>query len=273
MQLSLNKFFIFTDNRTGSSCLTSLISHAYRVEYQCPGMLGSISEPFHPKVIEYFYGKKLYNNLYSKKPNYEQNPTKWKNEGRVLKENQSFVRDVFNNAFSYSHGIKHIWSHLFEKDNKHLIDLANARGYKIIFLNRNQVVKKTLSYLLSESTDTWANYEERPQFKPIDINRLDLLINKYNTERKTYGDYLSNTKYYDLNYEDFLGFDDPSKKIEKYKDILSFCGINNNVFDVRFCENILSPSRKINTREILESIPNFNEVQAFAKDKYNENVT
>lgn len=273
MQLNLNKFFIFSDNRTGSSCLLSLISHAYRMEFKINGLMGGISEPFHPRVIEYFYGEKLYRKLYPREPEYEQDPYKWKNEGRVLKEDLPFIRGIFDNALKESYGVKHIWSHLLEEHNKYLISLASARKYKIIFLNRDQVVKKTLSYLLSEMTNAWRAYQSPPQFSEVDIDRLDLLINKYNNQKRIYETALSNVEHYNLKYEDFLGYDDFDKKISEFKKILNFCGVSSCSFNINFCKGVMSPYRKMNTKKILKSIPNFKEVQEFAKDKYNENIT
>ncbi|MAH47097.1 hypothetical protein CMI37_14820 [Candidatus Pacearchaeota archaeon] len=266
------KFFIFTDTRTGSSCLFNILAKAYFLEFRRDVILRGIAEPFHPRVISYFYKKEIYNALYPVEPNFEENPRKWTDEGRLLKEEWPVVNNVFNKSFEMSHGIKHIWNHLCPEQNYLLLEKALSRGYKIIFLYREGVVKKCLSHTLSEQSKEWRWHKKKPEFKNINLERLNRLVERYTKSKEEYEAFLSGHEYYPVSYEGFLGLDSYRQKIERVFDILEFCEIKIENTPISLCKKIIGKNRKMTTKEILRLIPNLKEVCEFAKNKYNEDI-
>ena len=231
-----------------------------------------IAEPFHPRVVSYFYKEEIYKALYPVEPNFEENPRKWTDEGRLLKEEWPVVNHVFNKSFEISHGIKHIWSHLYTEQNYLLLEKALSRGYKIIFLYREGVVKKCLSHILSEQSKEWRWHEKKPEFKNINLERLDKLVEKYIKSKEEYEAFLSGHKYYPVSYEGFLGLDSYRQRIERVFDILEFCEIKIEQTPMGLCKKMIGKNRKMTTKEILQLIPNLEEVRKFAKNKYNEDI-
>lgn len=268
-----NKFLIFADTRTGSSCLFNIIARSYNNEFsQNKNILTmGLAEPFHPKVMSYFYGEEIYNILYPTKPEYEGEPRKWKDEGRLLKEGRETINYIFNKSFEISHGIKHIWSHLYQKDNFWLLKNAIDNNYKIIFLHRNNVVRKCLSHILCEQTNVWRIQERNdPQFKEVDLNRLDLLIKLYVKERAEYQNFLSKCDHYSLAQEDMFSGENHKQKMEIIRDIIKYCEIKKENIAHEICKEKLSPKMEMNPNRILKLVPNFKEIKKFAENEYNE---
>tara|TARA_Y100000593_G_scaffold95031_1_gene198601 strand:- start:83142 stop:83960 length:819 start_codon:yes stop_codon:yes gene_type:complete len=268
-----NKFLIFADTRTGSSCLFSIIANSYNKEFYDDENIFEIglSEPFHPKVISYFYEEKIYNTLYPTEPRYEGEPRKWKDEGRLLKEDKETINYIFDKSFEISHGIKHIWSHLYQEDNFSLLKRAINNNYKIIFLHRNNVVRKCLSHILCEQTDTWIIQERNnPQFEKVDLNRLNRLVKLYVKECAEYQDFLSEYNYYSLAQEDMFMGESYEQKMKVIYDVLKYNEIKEENIPHEICKLKLSPRMEMNPNEILELVPNFKEIKNFAKNEYNE---
>ena len=265
-----NKFLIFADTRTGSSCLHSLISLAYLRQYNYK----SVSEPFHPKVISYFYGASTYQALYKKEPDFEPEPKKWTDAGRILNEDSETIKYIYNKVYEMFGGMKHIWGHLYRQDNLFLLDESINRGYKVVFLYRRNAFLKCLSHMISEQTEVWRIQEIKnsKEIGEINTERLDSLTQRYIKEKQEYENYLKGKPHYFIAYEDFLQQDNLNDGIKGIYECLDFCGIKKSKLLERNITKIVDKKYKMNPKERLRLIKNFNEVQQLGQKKYNQKI-
>ena len=281
----MKNMLLFADTRTGSSSLLFLIRKAYDAVRRSRGdittpeenktekfnsiklstaddkLLECVGEPWHPGSINYFFGKKIYNELYQGKIKDSYLP--------LQNEPWEIIRDVHTNVYRISHGAKHIWSHLRPAINLTLLQKSIKEGHSIIFLERRNVGAKCLSHMLAQQTDQWGLYTTEPTFEAIDLDRLKHLIDRY---YRTKTDYFNFLEYYNnvyhLVYEDLYMLDSDADKLEIVYDILNFLGIE----DKEIIHSVdggpspagmagsMSKDRKINTTARLQTIPNIKDV-------------
>ena len=267
----MTEFMIFADTRTGSWNLFKAIQSTYQKRMH--QSLVSISEPFNPRVIKYFYSYEVYKYLYEEKMTYESDPYKWMDKEQVIdidRNDWSSAEQILNKCYEVGYGIKHIWSHLNKPLNKKLLKYAADNNKKIIFLEREGVVKKTLSHMLSEQTSQWQKYSEEPVFEKVDLLRLDLLVKRYINDTHQYKQYIDEAFY--LKYENLFNLPEKKQRMDKIYEILEYLDMPKDFFDPKLFKTLLSPKLKMNKKDTLLKVPNIKEVDEYAQKFYNEKV-
>ena len=219
----INPFVIFAHARSGSSAL---------YEIMCSNKRPILFEPFNIQHHQY----------------------------KNLIESHGF-KNIISEIFSEHYGIKHLFNHLTEDQNKFLIE-----KFPCIFLYRKDITLAALSFELSMKTKIWAakkvNFEENyiedikkdkgDSFFLIDPKNFQETINSYSEEIKLYKKNIKNG--YVIEYENLFGPDG----FDYVKEIMKF--LNIKITNENKTLEILSPIRKLNKKPWEEVITNWEEI-------------
>jgi len=274
----LNKFLIFTDNRTGSSSLFKVLSAAYCRKYKdSNATFCGTNEPFHPKVIEHFYGKEYFDLIFETKPNYSADPKTWKNRGEIILNDFDYKKKVFDNSFKHSYGVKHIWGHLKKEDNTKIINIAVERGYKIIYLTRENWVKKCFSHLVCEHFNQWQKTPKIKEPVVLDLDRLKFLIEKYLEEIRYYNSLFKEIDKFSVTYEQLFVDKFYWQKCNLIGEILNFCGINCHWSDTasfpdKMFNQVMIKKKKYSSKKLYDNVINMQEIDEFCKSNYKRSI-
>ena len=165
--------------------------------------------------------------------------------------------------------IKHV-NGLNNHQNKYLLLHPD---HKIIFLWRSNSLQRIFSEFLARQTKNYGSLEnnreirlkqEKMEFKPFDINKMNKSIKKYKKEVQYYKTAMDKAgkPYIEVKFEDLFSDQPLENKIKKLMPILEFVGIQNTSDE--FIESIkwrLDTKMKQSSDMIYKSVPNFDEIQ------------
>lgn len=156
-------------------------------------------------------------------------------------------------------GFKHLAYQLPEELTEHLI---KNKGYKIIFLHRQNHLKSMVSAFIAEQTSVWTPEEKEQNGEPKSLEPLNIGEMRKEIEHLKHdlNMYLSMARQagkplLEIIYED-LFTESEDTRIEKIEVIFAFLGLefpNDKVADI---QKFLSPKRKITSNVTYDLVPN-----------------
>ncbi|MBU1683416.1 hypothetical protein KJ742_05725 [Patescibacteria group bacterium] len=241
------KYLIFAHGRSGSSTLVKIAN-------------------LHPKIMlchEPFNRRKL-----------DLRALKYKNITNRIEKTIATIDDIeegFNIINQKYNGFKHVIGQLKQDIEPHIL---TGRNYKVIFLQRRNLLQMVISSLIARKMQKWGGGAERwrkkfkqHQFKPFDIELIQKRIQGISEKIKKYKQLLkdNNIDFYNVYYEDLYGPDvSEEKKLQIINEIFEFWGVGKlkKLKYIKQAKELLDPGKyKLNSEETYKQIPNYKEIE------------
>ena len=261
------KFLIFATPRTGSTSLISLLGSLYKGQ---AGIIHThVGEPFGNKNMKKWYSSVLSlmdaETQQKYKSRKKQNRiggglTDARRKPALLAVNtmhRSHIVNVLDTCYNVSWGIKHLYTHLSVYQNFHLLEYAMTRGYKIIFLTRNDGILKVLSTQLSSLTNLWSKQQLDTEgdleiYPNIDVNLMKRRIQWNINDKKRYTQFISNYDMYPISYETIFC---ENKQLNEVHKLCDYLEIDKNIMSMDVFNRYMDyDSNKQNTAKTYNKI-------------------
>lgn len=229
------KLLLFAHPRSGSTTLMQVLNLHSEVNL--------MHEPFNEDREEWAEGNQNY-----------------VDKVKTVEDLERALKDVHE---SYC-GFKHLSYQLPTNLTKHLL---TNEGYRIIFLNRKNYLKTSVSALVAEQTGVWIS-EEKEQMErletlqPLDIEKVREKIDHFKNEIDRYKSVAleARVQIHEVSYEELFA-ESENTRVEVVIKTFSFLGLefpHDRLADIK---QLLSPKRKVTSEKMYNLIPNIQEVE------------
>ena len=225
-------FIIFANARSGSTSLAKTLASSADVQLSM--------ETFHPKYAEW-------------------NPDE-KNYSKAIKSKEDMSKALIEISKKYN--AMKVLKYQFPK--RIYSAMLLEPGIKIINLSRRNAFDAALSSLIAQQTNIWQKEdgEKVKELKPIQIYKIQEIIENYDEDNKYYAELLDSNKpkeHIDLVYEDMFG-EDNRENINLIMKLARFLNIEMPSEKV-IAKYMIPSSASIESSKKYKNIPNWDEIR------------
>jgi|GEM_PF-5701687 LPS sulfotransferase NodH len=224
-------FFVWTVQRTGSTTLTTILSHLSSSDVK--------HEPFNV------------------------------NREFAYRRNKDVLIQNLDNLRGQCFCFKHCWNVHRPMFNQLIFDFFIQDGYRLILLSRSNVLAMEISRQLAKQTGVWGKNTEKDHcsyieqdFLPLDIIEITQSISSYVTRLNEYRLQLeqANINYFSLSYENIFETS-MEQRFSLIRKLCNFLDIpSKNIEDKKTNLEDLLKDNKQNTFEVYKKIPNIDKI-------------